>query len=114
MAAGPRILMTASEMTPFAQTGGLGDVLASLPAELQRRGASVHVVLPAYGTIDWEAAGAEPSGAVEVPIGSGRREAPLRTAQRGGVAVTFVEAHDYFDRDHLYGGPHGDYGDNAE
>ena len=114
MAAGPRILMTASEMTPYAQTGGLGDVLASLPVELERLGATVHVVLPAYGTIDWEAAGAEPSGAVEVALGGGRREVALRTAHRGGVAVTFVEADDYFDRDHLYGGPQGDYGDNAE
>jgi len=114
MAAGPRILMTASEMTPYAQTGGLADVLASLPVELERLGATVHVVLPAYGTIDWEAAGAEPSGAVEVAIGGGRREVALWTAHLGGVAVTFVEADDYFDRDHLYGGPHGDYSDNAE
>ncbi len=114
MAAEPRILMTASEMAPFAQTGGLGDVLAALPPELERLGATVHVVLPAYGTIDWEGAGAEPSGMVEIAIGGGRREVPLRTAHRDGVAVTFVEADDYFDRDHLYGGPYGDYGDNAE
>src|SRR5690242_8447567 len=100
MATGPRILMTASEMTPYAQTGGLGDVLAALPVELERLGASVHVVLPAYGTIDWAAAGAEPSGAVEVAIGAGRREVQLRTTHRGGVTVTFVEADDYFARDH--------------
>ena len=54
--------MASSEMAPYAQTGGLGDVLGSLPAALERLGATVHVVLPAYRTIDWEAAGAQPSG----------------------------------------------------
>jgi starch synthase len=106
--------MTSSEMAPYAQTGGLGDVLASLPPALERLGATVHVVLPAYRTIDWEAAEAQASGSIEVPTGSGRREVNLRTAHRGGIAVTFVEADDYFGREHLYGGPYGDYPDNAE
>jgi starch synthase len=114
MSAGPRILMASSEMTPYAQTGGLGDVLASLPPALEHLGATVHVVLPAYRTIDWHAAGAQPSGSIDVPTGGGRRAVSLRTAQHGGVAVTFVEADDYFGRDHLYGGPYGDYPDNAE
>lgn len=114
MAAGPRILMAASEMAPYAQTGGLGDVLAALPAALERLGASVHVVLPAYRTIDWNAAGAVPSGSVEICAGGARREVRLRTARAGTVTVSFVEADDYFGRDHLYGGPYGDYPDNAE
>jgi starch synthase len=114
MSEGPRILMAASEMTPYAHTGGLGDVIAALPRALHDAGASVHVVLPAYRTIDWEAAGAEPSGVVELRAGSIRREVRLRTARTGGLSVSFVEADDYFARDHLYGGPYGDYADNAE
>jgi starch synthase len=106
--------MVASEMAPYAQTGGLGDVLAALPAALQRAGAAVHVVIPAYRTIDWAAAGAEPSGTIDVRTGSSRREVRLRTARTDAVTVSFVEADDYFGRDHLYGGPYGDYGDNAE
>jgi len=43
-----RILMVASEATPFAKTGGLGDVLGSLPAALAARGEQVAVVMPAY------------------------------------------------------------------
>ncbi len=110
----PRILMAASEMAPYAQTGGLGDVVAALPAALADLGAAVHVVVPAYRTIDWEAAGAEPSGTLEVRVGGARRDVQLRTARRGALTVSFVEADDYFGRDHLYGGPYGDYPDNAE
>ena len=114
MAAAPRILMAASEMTPYAQTGGLGDVLAALPAALAELGIAVHVVLPAYGTIDVNAAGAVLSSSVEVRVGGTRREVGLRTARAGAVSVSFVEADEYFGRDHLYGGPYGDYPDNAE
>jgi starch synthase len=114
MAAAPRILMAASEMAPYAQTGGLGDVLAALPAALERLGAAVHVVLPAYRTVDWDAAGAAPSGTLELRAGGARREVRIRTARAGAVTVSFVEADDYFGRDHLYGGPYGDYPDNAE
>jgi starch synthase len=106
--------MAASEMAPYAQTGGLGDVLAALPEALRRAGAAVHVVIPAYRTVDWEAARAEPSGTLEVRTGSTRREVRVRTARAGAVTVSFVEADDYFGRDHLYGGPYGDYPDNAE
>jgi len=109
-----RILMAASEVAPFAKTGGLGDVLGALPAALQALGASVHVVLPAYRTIDWAAAGAESDGVLQVWTGGTRRETPLRSARNADVPVSFVVADEFFDRDHLYGGPTGDYPDNAE
>jgi starch synthase len=109
-----RILMAASEVTPFAKTGGLGDVLGALPVALQELGASIHVVMPAYRTIDWAAAGAENDGVLEVWMGGTRRETSLRHARHRGVPVSFVVADEFFDRDHLYGGPGGDYPDNAE
>ena len=43
-----KILMVASEATPFAKTGGLADVLGSLPPALVRAGDEVAVVLPKY------------------------------------------------------------------
>ena len=43
--------MAASEMAPLARTGGLGDVLEGLPAELQKRGHEVSVILPYYRAI---------------------------------------------------------------
>lgn len=46
------ILQIASEMTPIAKVGGLGDVLMGLTRELLRKGHSVLPVLPDYGVID--------------------------------------------------------------
>jgi starch synthase len=42
-------------------------------------------------------------------------EAEVLTARIGrSVSVYLIRADRYFDRDHLYGGPEGDYADNAE
>jgi len=44
------VLAVASEMAPFAKTGGLADVMAALPRQLARRGHDVRVFLPLYDT----------------------------------------------------------------
>lgn len=44
-----RIAIAASEAAPFSKTGGLGDVIQALPAELARiPGNEVAVFLPYY------------------------------------------------------------------
>ncbi len=51
-----RVLFAASELTPIAKVGGLGDVIASLPKALARQGVAVTVALPFYAGIDRRAA----------------------------------------------------------
>jgi starch synthase len=46
-----KILMVASEAAPYAKTGGLADVLGSLPAALAALGDEVAVVLPKYQSV---------------------------------------------------------------
>lgn len=46
-----KILMVASEAAPFAKTGGLGDVMGSLPKSLRKLGCDVRVIMPKYGAI---------------------------------------------------------------
>jgi glycogen synthase len=43
-----KLLFAASEMTPFAKTGGLGHVVGSLPAALTELGHEVACCLPSY------------------------------------------------------------------
>ena len=55
-----KICLVASEVAPFAKTGGLADVTAALPAELHRLGHDVRLFLPLHGTIDRAAHGLTP------------------------------------------------------
>ena len=52
-----KILFAASEAMPFAATGGLGDVIGSLPAAIKKKGGDdvdVRVVMPLYSAIGTE------------------------------------------------------------
>lgn len=47
-----KILFVASECTPIAKVGGLGDVIGSLPKALSKLGAEVKIIIPFYESID--------------------------------------------------------------
>jgi starch synthase len=112
-----KILLAGSELTPFARTGGLGDVLESLPAALSTRGHEVSVVIPCYrGLAEHKKLGARSTGVrVQVQIGGQRHEAEILEGKTPeGVQVFLVRRDEYFDRSGFYGEEGGDYGDNAE
>ena len=102
----------ASEGLPFSKTGGLADVVEALPKALAAQGHDVAVVLPRYrGTK--VASVLIPS--LTVAMG-GQLHFPAVDdgGMISGVRYFFVDDPAYFDRDGLYGGPAGDYPDNAE
>ena len=111
-----RILMVASEATPLAKTGGLADVVGSLPAALARLGCDVTLVIPGYREALTSDASIEPTGIeFDVPLGQRLvRARVLRYRQsKSHVRIMLIEQSDYFDRPTLYGGQ-DDYQDNAE
>jgi starch synthase len=111
-----KILFAASEMTPYAKTGGLGDVVGALAGVLSQRGHEVACCLPYYRCAQEVAGGAEPIGlTLRIPLGSRTVTGEvLELRQRDGVRVLFVRRDEYFDRPELYYTGVQDYADNAE
>lgn len=108
--------MAGSEMTPLARTGGLGDVLAALPAELQKLGHEVGIALPYYRSIR-ENASLKPKRAgkpFSIQVGDRKMEAEiLQCGTADGVRLYFVRQDELFDRPGIYGTGDQDYDDNA-
>jgi starch synthase len=105
-----RVLMVASEAAPFAKTGGLADVVGSLPKALVRLGHEVDVVMPRYRGITV----GEVERTLKVSLGGLVADAKCHVASNEGVRIVFVDHAAYFDRDYLYGAPGRDYQDNPE
>jgi starch synthase len=107
------IWQAATEARPFAQAGGLADVLRALPSALARAGHRVRRILPAYGSVDRSGFAEEPPR-LEIPVGPG--SLPVRFLSRvetDGVVTTLVECDELFGRPEIYGPPGGEFSDNA-
>jgi len=115
-AAGPSVLIASPEISPYAKTGGLADVLGALPGALRALGVDVSLVMPAYRAVRRGGFALEDTGiAFRVPVSDRQVEGRVLTARTAdGVPVFFIANDAYFDRDYLYGTPEGDYTDNAE
>jgi starch synthase len=110
------VLIASSEIVPYAKTGGLGDVIGSLPGPLATQGAQVSLVMPAYRCVLDSHSGLQDARIpLQVSI-SDRLEAGtvLKTTNGDGIPVYLIRADKYFDREDLYGTPDGDYPDNSE
>ena len=108
------IAFAASECVPFSKTGGLADVVGALPRALASLGHQVSVYLPLHRQTKL----ADPKtvvGSITIPFDDKYRFCSVVTAgSSNGVRYYFIDYPPYFDREALYGGPAGDYPDNAE
>ena len=118
-----RVLHVASEVAPWSQTGGLGEVVGALPDAVARAAArtgdDVHVTLvtPLHRGVAERIGGAglalgEPRHHT-VTVGATRIEVQLRPLYRAGhVTIWFVDAPHLYDREGVYaprgGGDHPD------
>ncbi len=100
------ILFVASEGLPFVKSGGLADVIGSLPKTLAQKGYDVRIVLPLYKSII-DKHYDKLNRIKTVPIHTGWIDQPATYywAMVDGVTYYFVEHRDYFERTGLYGFP---------
>ncbi|MDD4980349.1 MAG: glycogen synthase GlgA [Candidatus Omnitrophica bacterium] len=98
-----RIAICASEVVPFAKTGGLADVAGALPLELESLGQETIVIMPRYKAIQ------DPKFKIQ------RLKPDVSFSVIGkNLKVYFIEKDAYFNRDGLYGDKNGDYPDNLD
>jgi len=98
-----KIAVCASEVVPFAKTGGLADVAGALPLALEALKNEVVIIMPKYKAIQ------EPKFNIK------RLKSDISYSVIGkGLKVYFIENDAYFNRDSLYGDKTGDYPDNLE
>ena len=110
-----RVVMASPEIGPFAKTGGLSDVLNSLPGALGQLGVHTSLIMPAYRSVMQQFPLESTGIRFRVPISNRTEEGMvLQLNGEDGNQTYFVRADKYFDRDNLYGTPEGDYADNAE
>ena len=108
-----KILFVGAEALPFAATGGLGDVLGSLPAEIQKHAGDkvdVRVIMPLYRAVS-DTYRAQMETIYEGTVVLGWRElyVGIRKLAHNGITYYFVDNEQYFGREgKLYG--HGDDG----
>ena len=110
-----KVAFLASEVIPYAKTGGLADVAGALPKFLAGLGAEVRVFMPLYREVRKKNLPLERvivSAAVE--MGGEKLAYGVFAHRDNGVTVFFIDRPEYFDRDCLYGTSAGDYPDNGE
>ena len=111
------ILFATSEVVPFARTGGLADVSASLPCALKHLGQNVTVVLPAYKSVFHCGISLEETG-IHFPVTIGNKTLTANIWKailpECDALVYFVQQDDYYNRDELYTENGSDYADNSE
>ncbi|HEY3426107.1 MAG TPA: glycogen synthase GlgA [Negativicutes bacterium] len=100
----PIVLFVAAEAGPFAKTGGLGDVVGSLPKELRQHGVDARVIIPKYSDIPNPLkAGMVFKAKCTVPVGWRQQYCGVDELVYQGVPFYFIDNEYYFKRSGFYG-----------
>jgi starch synthase len=107
-----RILYVASEAVPFAKTGGLADVIGSLPKSIRELGHEAVVIIPRYQGIKVKEA---VLSSLTIPLGGVFRFCSVSESEKPDeVRFFLLDYPAYFDRENLYQASNQDFPDNAE
>ncbi|NQT07158.1 MAG: glycogen synthase GlgA [Candidatus Omnitrophica bacterium] len=107
------VLLASSEVSPFAKTGGLGDVAEALPIALNEAGHKASAILPFYKLVREHGYSPKPVKAgIPLKIGGKDLIFDLLCLEYKKTNFYFIKNDSLFDRDGLYGTPAGDHPDN--
>ena len=114
-----KILIVGSEMSPLVKTGGLGDVLGSLPPALQKLGNDVRMFLPYYRIIDKQKPRTQTiisEASLNMPTGKTEYQVELLLDKNSSIGQFLIVNAIYFGREGIYFNPatNFDYVDNDE
>jgi starch synthase len=110
-----RVVILASEVVPFAKTGGLADVAGALPKFLGPLGVETKVILPLYRETRKKGLPLRPIARnIEMDWTGKKENFSVWEQEEGPASFLLIEKDEFFDRDYLYGTPKGDFPDNAE
>lgn len=99
-----KVLYITSEARPYAASGGLADVAASLPRALQQQGVDCRVVLPLYQSVPSHLReGLTFLTSFTVPVAWRQQYCGVFTGQVDGVTYYLLDNEYYFKREGLYG-----------
>ena len=102
-----RVLIAASEGMPFIATGGLGEVIGSLPKAIMKENSEhfdVRVILPLYESISYEQRQQmEFICHFDVGLGWRKQYCGLFRTEKNGVTYYFIDNEYYFKRSNAYG-----------
>lgn len=98
------ILFISTEAEPFAKSGGLGDVIGSLPRELTKLGVDARVMLPLYKNIrEKYRKNLKFVKDLDVTLSWRKQYCGIFQMEYEGVIFYFLDNEQYFKRDAYYG-----------
>ncbi len=96
------VLFIAAEADPFAKSGGLGDVVGSLPGALRKLDIDARVLIPHYGTIDGEKYGLTYSFQFRHTRDVGTADVHISKTNYKGVPIYFLRSWPFFSERYIY------------
>ncbi len=113
-----KIAEVSSEIIPYAKTGGLADVVGTLPLYFEKAGHEISIFMPFYKSVRKSGIDIKLSDITfDIPLGDIEHTVTLWKHIHNGsknITIYFIQHDEYYDRDALYGTESGDYLDNAE
>ncbi len=104
MSKNTKVLFVASEAMPFASTGGLADVIGSLPSALVKNGIDARVIIPYHSSVKKKNL-PEISFLFDFSVRLSWRNqyCGVFTTVKNGITFYFIDNEYYFNRPALYG-----------